>query len=221
MIKDVVGPFLCGEDRDIASQDNMGFTNMKSITQEATVDPQPDLFDGARRRQVHAQVRQDLDQLIVPTKEPQAPIAPNFFNEAKPQDGNPASAKRQITHNLSVGARAMEALRNYKRELSYDGNAYALGSTYHGDGTLHMYAAHMVAKPGGQEIFVSRMGSYAVVNDVHEFRKGVRAFGNGRELAQEFRDDIIRIANSRVEQETGQQRREMEDESVDGNEVDN
>ncbi|ROW13684.1 hypothetical protein VPNG_04576 [Cytospora leucostoma] len=216
MTKDVVELFLCGEDRDIASQDNMRFTNLRSITQEATVTPQPDLFDGAPRRQVHAQVRRDLERLIVPTKEAQAPIAPNFFHESKPENGNPTVAKRQITYDLSVGARAMEALRNYNREPSYDGNAYALGSTYHGEGVLHMYAAHMVAGSGGQETFVGRIGIYSVADSVHEFRRGIRAFRNARDLAREFRDNIILTANSRVEQEeTGEQRPETEDQPVD------
>lgn len=80
-----VVPFFSGRGSGtpIASQENLVLNNLTSLTDGVTVDPKPDIYDGATFTQVHAQVRKDLDSLIIPTNHTQAPIAPNYFFEAK------------------------------------------------------------------------------------------------------------------------------------------
>ncbi|KAF3768609.1 hypothetical protein M406DRAFT_221876, partial [Cryphonectria parasitica EP155] len=197
-----VVPFFTGQGSGtpIASQENLVFNNLTSLTNRATVDPKPDMYDGATFTQVHAQVQDDLDSLIVPTKHVYAPIAPNYFFEAKSSLGLPHEGKQQITYDIAAGTRAMNALQNY-REVStapYDGNAYTLGATYHGSGMLKIYAGHMHPGQMGPETHVTQVKGFDITDDADAYFKGVAAFRNARELAHEFRNDLVESANSRA-----------------------
>lgn len=201
MLSDVVNPFLLSQTKTISSQSDMVFNNLRPITNGATVQPRPDLFDGVPEEAVDMQIRQDLDDLIVPTRAAYAPIAPNFFLEAKPIAGAPDEVARQVTYDLGLGARGIEALRNYSRDPSYDGNAYTVGASFHGVGVLQMYTAHVVAGRDGPETYVNQVGAHMMVGGLDNYKTGVRALRNGRHLAQDFRDEVVQTANDRVRQQ--------------------
>ncbi len=193
-------PVIAGNS-DMPSEENLRFTNLHSITEQTTVDVQPDFFDGARPGDVHKEVRTKLNKTVVPTKHSNAPIAPNFFVEVKAPTGVPIVAQRQALHDGACGARAMHSLQNYGRdEPVYDDIAYTYSSTYQ-DGYLRMYAHHATAPTtprGRPEYHMSEIKGFAIASDRETFVRGVTAFRNARDLAKDHRDEFIEEANARA-----------------------
>lgn len=197
-------PIIAG-DSDIPNEGNLPFTNLESMTGGATVKATPDFFDGARQGDIDKAVRDDLSQMIIPTKHADVPITPNFFLEAKAPRGGADVALRQALHDGAIGARAMHALQNYSvEEPGFDSNAYTYSSTYHaGTGTLQLYAHHVAAPtmPGAQpEYHMTQLGSYAMTHSRERFVEGASAFRNARDLAQRHRGSLIQIANAKARQ---------------------
>jgi hypothetical protein len=201
VISDVL-PMMYG-DTDIPNEGNLYFTNLDSITENTTVNAVPDFFDGTRVVSVDKVVRADLDKMIIPTNYSQAPVAPNFFLEAKAPKGGADVLRRQACLDGAYGARAMHALQNYgKKTTEYDGNAYAFSSTYHaGTGTLAIYSHHITPPPAeGErpEYHMTQLDSFAVTGKPATYINGVGALRNTREMARNFRDKFIREANNRA-----------------------
>jgi hypothetical protein len=122
-------PIIAG-DSDIPNEGNLPFTKIESMIGGATVKAVPDFFDGARPGNIDKAVRDDLSQMIIPTKHADVPVAPNFFLEAKAPKGGADVALRQALHDGAIGARAMHALQSYgDEEPGFDGNAYSYTST--------------------------------------------------------------------------------------------
>ncbi|KAI1148203.1 hypothetical protein F4825DRAFT_434825 [Nemania diffusa] len=197
-------PLIAGS-ADIPNEGHLPFTNLESLTNETTVKPAPDYFDGARMKDVHTQVRHDLTKTIIPTKHADVPVAPNFFLEAKAPRGGADVALRQAGYDGAYGAHAMHGLQNYgKEEPVYDNNAYAFSSTYHaGTGTLQLYAHHTTAPttPGERpEYHMTQLDSYGMTGNPKTFVEGATAFRNARDLAERHRDSFIEAANSRARQ---------------------
>ncbi|KAK3937685.1 hypothetical protein QBC46DRAFT_460692 [Diplogelasinospora grovesii] len=179
------------------------FNNLESITNGATVNAKPDFYDGARFSDVDKKVREELDGLIIPTKNLRRPVAPNFFLKAKAPEGGAAVAKRQASLDGAIGARAMQVLQNYgEEEPAYDRNAYTYSSTYYaGTGTLQLYAHHVTppTAPGGRpEYHMTQLNSYAMTGKRERFVEGATAFRNARDLAKRHRNTFIQAANSRA-----------------------
>ncbi|KAH7129629.1 hypothetical protein B0J13DRAFT_452806 [Dactylonectria estremocensis] len=165
-------PMIAGN-ADIPNEGNLPFTNFMSLADEATVKAVPDYFDGARTRDIHSQVRHDLNTSIVPTKHANVPVVPNIFLEAKTPKGGADVAQRQACHDGAYGTGAMHALQNYgETEPAYDGNAYTYSSTYH-DGTLKLYGHHVTAPTtaGGPEYHMTQAGAYALTHSRKAFVK--------------------------------------------------
>jgi hypothetical protein len=201
---DIMGnviPLISGTAHNISSKQNLLFTDLALVTGGSTVQLKPDIYDGAPRAQVDVGVQKDLDRVITPSKHIQAPIAPNYFLEAKSSLKLPEEAKRQITHDLAAGARGMSSLQNYKEETpQYDDNAYTIGATYHGAGLMQLYTGHVQPGSAGQtETYVTQVKAFAMTSDADSYYRGVSAFRNSRELAQEFRDNLIQSANSKAQ----------------------
>ncbi|EFX06691.1 hypothetical protein CMQ_7012 [Grosmannia clavigera kw1407] len=175
------------------------------MTEEATVKPVPDFFDGARPESIDKAVRDDLSQLITPTKHASVPVAPNFFLEVKGPGGSFGVALRQALHDGAVGARAMHALQNYgKDEVEFDGHAYSYSSIYQaGSGLLQLYGHHITAPtaPGGPPYYhMTLFESLSMIGSREHFVKGAAAFRNARDLAQKLRNWLIQAANTRARQ---------------------
>lgn len=136
---------------NIPSEGHLPFVSLESITTETTVKPVPDFFDGAPSTAIHQHVRQDLDKIIVPTKHTNAPVAPNFFLEAKNVQGSSSVMKRQVVLDGAYGARIMHSLQNYlEKEPVYNINAYAFTSTLI-DGHLRLFAHHLTPPAGDSQ----------------------------------------------------------------------
>lgn len=121
-------PIITGN-TGIPNEGNLPFTSLESLTGDLTVNAVPGFFDGAPLRDVDKRVREDLSQVIVPTKHANAPVAPNFFLEAKAPQGGADVARRQACYDGVYAARAMQSLQSYGKKLVYDGNAYTSSST--------------------------------------------------------------------------------------------
>ena len=194
---------VLGGNSDIPNEQDALFTKITAITDDTIPRPMPDYFDGARREDIHGAVKDELEKMIIPTGHGRDPALPNFFLEAKGHRGGADVAQRQACYDGAVGARAMHSLQNYGRdEPIYDGNAYALSSTYHaGTGTLQMYAHHPTkpTTPGGQsEYHMTQVKAYAMTSDRDACVDGLKAFRNGREWAKEQRDKSIEAANAKA-----------------------
>jgi hypothetical protein len=143
-------PMLYG-DADIPNKQDLLFTRLESITNETTVVPKPDFYDGARLGDIDKRVREDLGPISYP-RNIQPPGGTQLFLEAKALEGC-RCAKRQACLDGALGARAMQTLQSYGAgKPVYDNNAYTLSATYHA-GNLNMYATHVTPSgPGGSEL---------------------------------------------------------------------
>ena len=188
---------------DFPNKGNLPFANLDSITDGTTVDAVPDLYDGSYPKDISKVVRKDLSKTVIPTSHGRAPVAPNFFVEAKAPRGGADVAKRQACLDGAVGARAMHSLYNYGEvEPIYDGNAHSFSATYH-DGTLKMYAHHMTAptaEGGLPEYHMTQIDTWGMTGNIETFKRGAAAFRNARDIAQQRRETLIQAANMRVMQ---------------------
>ncbi len=201
VMSDII-PIIRGN-TDIPNEGNLPFTNLDSITNRTTVDAVPDLYDGVYPNQVSRLVRQELSKTITPTSHGRAPVAPNFFVEAKAPRGGADVAKRQACLDGAIGARAMHSLQNYVEGITepvFDGNAHTFSSTYHaGTGTLQLYAHHITGPTADgerPEYHMTQLKAYALTSDREAFIQGAAAFRNAREMAQRQRETFIRAANN-------------------------
>ena len=176
------------------------FTNLADLTDGTLVPGNPDIYYGARPEQLNRQVRDELNDLIVPSTQHDLPILPNFSLAAKGPDGSLAVAGRQACYDGALGARSMHALQAYaENEKAQDGNTYTITSTYHG-GTLKMYTSHRVQSEGFEDpkYHMHQLRSFAMTDMPETFRQGAAAYRNLRDWAKEQRDTAISEANDRV-----------------------
>ncbi|KAF2963358.1 hypothetical protein GQX73_g10212 [Xylaria multiplex] len=195
-------PMMYG-DADILNEGNLCFTNLDSITENTTVDPVPDLFDGIHPVSIEKEVRTSPNKIIIPTNHCQALVAPNFFLKAEAPMGEVDVLRRQACLDGAYGARAMHALQNYGKETpEYDGNAYTFSSTYHaGLGMLSLYSHHVTAptsEGGLPEYHMTKLRGFDLTDTLDTFIAGASAFRNSREVAQRHRDRFILEANTRA-----------------------
>ena len=184
----------------IPHQEDLLFLRLKSITDEDTVDAKPDFYDGVWSESINKQVRSELGPYIIPTRHRTAPVAPNFFIEVKAPKGGADVAKRQVTHDLSLGARGMHKLQSYGMgEPVYDKNAYTLGASYHA-GSLNIYATHVTpsGSGGSPEYHMTQIGGWNTIGDRDTYLRGAAALRNGRDQAMEWRNQHISTANERA-----------------------
>jgi hypothetical protein len=74
---------IISSDADIPNEENLQFTQLKSITGYITINPRPDFYNSACLKDIDKEVREELGPYIIPTGHATALVAPNFFIEAK------------------------------------------------------------------------------------------------------------------------------------------
>ena len=193
-------PTILGEKRrDYPSAKYVTFWNIDDMAPDIFKKPRPDLYWGARLEQIDRRVRQDLNHQIVPSTNESYPVAPNFFLEAKGPDGSAAVKTRQACYGGAIGARTMQALQGYRQaEPTHDNRAYTFSSTYY-DGALKLYSHHSAQPPHPDkpaEYYMTQLGGWDLSGSSQQFRDGVGAFRNARDLAREQRDMLIDQANA-------------------------
>ncbi|CRG92463.1 hypothetical protein PISL3812_09524 [Talaromyces islandicus] len=181
------------------------FRNLDHLTDGTLVPGNPDRYYGARPEQLDRQIRNKLDDQIVPSTQHDLPVAPNFFLAAKGPDGSASVARRQACYDGALGARALLSLQEYgKDEPRFDNNAYTISSIYH-DGTLKMFTSHPSRPIASDktEYYMTQLGSFSLTHDAEVFRQGATWYRNGRDWAKEQRDEAIKQANERVTNNPG------------------
>ncbi|KAI1974678.1 hypothetical protein LOZ53_003380 [Ophidiomyces ophidiicola] len=176
------------------------FGNLAPLTDGTLANAKPDHFFGARPEQLKPEIRDELNEFIIPSTQSSLPMAPNFFLEAKGPDGSPAVATRQACYDGVLGARGIHKLQSYKRdEPVYDNNAYTIISTYQA-GQLKLYTTHPTApreSDGRPEYIMTQLNAWSMVGSADGFRQGASAYRNARDWAKEQRDEFIKSANER------------------------
>ena len=195
-------PVLGGK-RNIPSQGNLLFGNLKDLTDGSITKAKPDRYDGSNPADLNKQIRDELGPYIMPSTNSAAPCLPNFFTEGKGPNGSFAVCKRQALYDGALGARGVHELRSYvDPETAYDDNAYTITSTYHGgSGLLTLYTAHPTPPQDPKtftEYHQTKLNSICVTGSPDSFRQGASALRNARDWAKEKREEIIAAANSKA-----------------------
>lgn len=190
---------ISGDDDHFKTEADVEFNHIKPFNKDLAA-AKPDLYDGVAASKIEKTVRDQLDDLIIPSTNTTNPVAPNFFLEAKSDKGRADVAKKQACHDGAIGARAMHSLQNYGvGEAVYDGNAYSFTSSFHnGTGTLQMYTTHPTAPKaaeGQAEYHMTQIKAFAMTSDRETFQKGATYYRNARDRASTHRNSFIEQAN--------------------------
>ncbi|EGC46656.1 conserved hypothetical protein [Histoplasma capsulatum var. duboisii H88] len=177
------------------------FANLAPLTDGSLVPGKPDRFDGARSEQLDRSIRNQLNDLIIPSTDDSLPMAPNFFLEAKGPDDSAAIARIQACYDGALGARGIQSLQSYGQDIPvYDNKAYTIMATYH-DGTLKLYTSHPTQPTclgNHPKYIMTQIKGWSLTSDPESFRQGATAYRNARDWAKEIRDAFINAANQRL-----------------------
>ncbi|KAE9971392.1 hypothetical protein EG328_005703 [Venturia inaequalis] len=202
---------ITGKDNILSGYDQL-FNNLEPLGDHIS-NPKPDYFNGVHPADIRCKVRDDLEHYIIPSSQQDRAALPNFFAEVKGPDGKVLDAELQITQDLAAGARGMLLIQSYGLdEPKYDGKAYTFGVTYC-SGLMRLYAMHPT-KPrnadGKPEYHTTKLNGYDLTGNLGQHCKGIAAFRNLRDLAEERRFEFMTSAN-----ETADDDNEPEAASVD------
>ena len=193
-------PVLEGEGLIPNKREGM-FCNLLSMTNKLTPTPIPDFWDGVRPESVMWQVKEALGSRIIPTKNREVPIVPNFYLEVKRPMAQGTVAAKQVLHDGAYGTRAMHYLHNYGlSEPIYDNKAYTFSATFQDD-TFKLYAHHVTppspdSPDGLPQYWMTYIKTYTIT-DYEGFIEGALAFRNLRDKALHDREEAIAAANAR------------------------
>ena len=157
---------------------NVPFNNLADMMRGKGHKAKPDRFYGARPEQLHLDVRDKLQALVIPALQSR-PIAPNFFVEVKSYDGSDTVLLNQACFAGAVGARGIHSLQTYGEQTpKYDNNAYTLSATYR-SGQLKIYSHH-VSQPNGPgtqpEYYMHQLYAWALTASKETLIQGITAF---------------------------------------------
>lgn len=171
----------------------------------------PDYYEGAKPNTVDKDLKKNLRTSIVPSNHNEDPIAPNFFLEFVTESRDAVVTRRQAGIDGVLGARCMNSLQNYPAEMpdkgpppeqwEFDGNAYSFGLTYR-PRDLTIYSVHMTPPEPNDNMPGYRIVQIEIYSMVSEdsYHQAISAYRNIRDLAKQYRDDIVTEANARAAQ---------------------
>ncbi|KAK4462281.1 hypothetical protein QBC42DRAFT_346532 [Cladorrhinum samala] len=201
-VRELAVPILEGGIGDFRhSAGGVRFGNLDPLTDGSLAAAHPGRYYGARPEHLDRQIRQQLDCRIIPSTRAHGPILPNFFLEAEGPDDSPAVAERKALYHATLGQRGMLDLLSYgESEPVHDRKAYTLACTYQA-GQLSIYTSHTIppASPGARPQYVTtKVAGYALTGDHETCRRGIAAYRNGRDWAQQQRNEAIERANRKA-----------------------
>lgn len=194
-------PLIAG-DNDICSAKGCRFSNLEKLTDGSIAKVSPDYYDGADPSNVDQEILAELSTFVKPLAKKDTPVYPNFFVELKGRKYEFSKAEQRARYSGAIGSRAIHRLRSFaiaEAGIVFDGNAYTITAIYHLE-TLRLYAHHPVkpSVPGGPITYqMTLIGHFAMNGDLDSFRRGVIAFRNSREWAQNKRSELIAAATTR------------------------
>ncbi|POS82209.1 hypothetical protein EPUL_005996, partial [Erysiphe pulchra] len=158
----------------------------------------PDMCHGSDVEHADLTVRKKLGDMILPSKNKEMPMAPNFFLEVKSLKGNLAEANLQALHTCALGERGQMATRGWHREgLGLDEKAHTITGTYSG-GMLTMYSIHAGRHQTYNdqlEFYMNKIVLILITDNAEGFRRGISMYQNLRDFADEQRNESIAMAN--------------------------
>ena len=105
-------PFILGKITNrMCVSGNIPLTNLDHLTDGTLVAGNPDLYIGARPRQLNQQVLDELSGQIIPLTQHDLPVVPNFFLAVNGSDATPGEAGRQACYDGALGARGIHSLQ--------------------------------------------------------------------------------------------------------------
>jgi hypothetical protein len=183
---------------DASFTGNIPFNNLADMMRGKSHKAKPDRFYGARPEQLHLDIRDKLQALVIPALQSR-PIAPNFFVEAKQPGASAPVALNQACFVGATGARGIHSLQTYSEQTpKYNNNAYTLSAIYH-FGTLKIYSHH-VSKPNGPgsqpEYYMHQLYAWALTASKETLIQGITAFRNAESWTEAQRNAAIDHANA-------------------------
>ncbi|EFR02618.1 hypothetical protein MGYG_05616 [Nannizzia gypsea CBS 118893] len=179
------------------------FGNLAPLTDGTLAKAKPDHFFGAHPKKLDEEIREELNDYIIPSTQTSLPMLPNFFLETKGPDGSSAVVTKQACYHGALGARGMHRLQSYRQDKPvYDNKAYTITSTYQSS-QLKLYTTHLTGPredDGPLEYIMTPLRSFAMTDNPETFRQGATVYRNARDWAKEQRDDMIKCANERYRQ---------------------
>ncbi|KAI4096025.1 MAG: hypothetical protein LQ344_001259 [Seirophora lacunosa] len=187
----------------IPHQGDKLFNNLVDFPGGEITVAKPDWYDGSDPTELRKELRKTLSGYIEPSTNDSLPMLPNFFTEVKGPDGSLRVVLSQALQDASLGARGILAIRGYiDPSTQYDNNAYTIAATYLPNGLLTVYAMHPVPVTGQSypvEYRMMQLRSFAMLDRPETFREGASFLRNARDLAKEFRDRHIAMANNKAQ----------------------
>ncbi|KAI0100491.1 hypothetical protein GGR51DRAFT_532259 [Nemania sp. FL0031] len=198
-----VMPFILDTPLDHVPTRDAKFNNLEPLIAGPVEASQPDLYYGSDPRRLRDWVRENLSRYIDPaTIDDDQPILPNLFLGTKPPTADLFAATLQACYDGAIGARGMHMLQNHciQHNPIYDTRPLSFSTIYH-YGFLRIFAHHIEAPnelAGAAKYHMTMIGQYYLPGSYDEFRKGVTAFRNIRDLAREYRETLINEVNIRL-----------------------
>ncbi|KAG8530636.1 uncharacterized protein KY384_004674 [Bacidia gigantensis] len=164
----------------------------------------PDFFDGTNPLDLQVSVLDLLGNYIVPSKEGQAPCLPNFTVEVKGPRGTYDVLIRQALYDSALAERAINCVLAYvDQDVDPPNFARTLSCTFI-EGHLRLYSVHRTKKPTSNErpyvphIHVHLVESFDLKLRREVWLQGVTAFRNARDMAKQWRDELVVKANQKA-----------------------
>ncbi|CAK7273137.1 hypothetical protein SEPCBS57363_005503 [Sporothrix epigloea] len=195
-----VVPTLLGQNAaNFDTARNLVFAKIRPLTDGSLVAPKPDLYDGVNPITLAKAIREELADVVVPSKVGGNPVVPNFFFEIAGTNNKLEAAELRARYHGAIGARAMTAMQNYGKQAPvYDGMAYTFSAVLSRN-VLEIFAHHITAPTtagGKPEYHMNSVSSTLLSENRDALIRGITAFRNCRDLAKRWRDDFAQAANA-------------------------
>ena len=203
-IRESIVPIIEGNIEDAKCRsEGILLSNLDDLTDFKFVPGNPDIYYGARPKQLDPRIRDELDRQIIPSTQHNLPLAPNFFLTVKGPDGSSEVATKQALYDGALGARGMHSLQSYQQDESIDSHAATITAIYYGGqlGQMSMYIIHHAQSGDNRdrpEYYMHQLNSWSMIGNIETFRQGATAYRNARDWAKEQRDEAIRHANGQL-----------------------
>lgn len=176
------------------------FGNLQPLTDGTAPMVTPSFYDGAHPSQISQQVRETLNDLIVPSANLQAPCLPNFLLSIRDPKRIYLEGRVGGWYYGLLAARGWHAFRSQiPSEILGDNNAYVITAAYLSEsGMLSLYATYTVPldEPAGHIQYRTLfLRGYGLTGSLEACREGIAALRNARDWTKEVRDDLISCVN--------------------------
>lgn len=203
MVERNIMPAIMG-DHNRLGDGGVPWKNMGSMTDETTITPKPDYFEGSRPGDIDLSIRNDSDlrRYIAPTTDRSKVVLSNFSGEHKDQSGSSIVAERQVMTDIAYGTRAMDAIETMVWKLLCTMKLQGLfGYTYHNTTIRKLYCGQStMSKAMGreQDYHKTRLRSISMEDSVESYIEGASVLRNAADLGKELRDQAVQEANARA-----------------------